>query len=96
MWVNTDKHSETNTNYLKLMRQLNLKSSQEDFIKLNTNVQQDLPVIAMSAEMVHFMTLSHLHNIRVYPKDSRLAAWNKNCKWYTSLPLGAAASLFCE
>jgi hypothetical protein len=27
--------------------------------------------------------------MRVYPKVSRLATWNKNCKWYSSLPLGA-------
>jgi hypothetical protein len=25
-----------------------------------------------------------------------LAAWSENCKWYNSLPLGAAVSLFCE
>jgi len=32
----------------------------------------------------------------VYPKVSRLAAWSQNCKWYSSLPLGAGVSLFCE
>jgi hypothetical protein len=26
-------------------------------------------------------------NTRVYPKVSGLAAWNENCKWYSSLPL---------
>jgi hypothetical protein len=31
-----------------------------------------------------------------YPKVSGLAAWSENCKWYSSLPLGAVASLFCE
>jgi hypothetical protein len=25
----------------------------------------------------------------VYPKVSGLAAWRENCKWYSSLPLGA-------
>jgi hypothetical protein len=25
----------------------------------------------------------------VYPKVSGLAAWSENCKWYSSLPLGA-------
>jgi hypothetical protein len=30
----------------------------------------------------------------VYPKVSRLAAWSENCKWYSSLPLGAVVSLF--
>jgi hypothetical protein len=32
----------------------------------------------------------------VYPKVSGLAAWSENCKWYSSLPLGAVVSLFCE
>jgi hypothetical protein len=32
----------------------------------------------------------------VYPKFSGLAAWRENCKWYSSLPLGAVVSLFCE
>jgi hypothetical protein len=31
----------------------------------------------------------------VYPKVSGLAAWSDNCKWYSSLPLGAVVSLFC-
>jgi hypothetical protein len=33
---------------------------------------------------------------RVYPKVSGLAVWSENCKWYSSLPLGAIASLFGE
>jgi hypothetical protein len=33
---------------------------------------------------------------RVYPKVSGLAAWSENCKCYSSLPLGAVVSLFCE
>jgi len=32
----------------------------------------------------------------VYQKVSALAAWSKNCKWYSCLQLGAAVSLFCE
>jgi len=32
----------------------------------------------------------------VYPKVSRLAACNENCKWYSSLPLGAVMLLFWE
>jgi len=32
---------------------------------------------------------------RVYPKVSWLAARSENYKWYSSLPLGAVASLFC-
>jgi len=33
---------------------------------------------------------------KVYPKVSGLVPWNENCKWYSSLPLGAVVSLFCE
>jgi hypothetical protein len=33
---------------------------------------------------------------RVYPEVSGLAVWSENCKWYSSLPLGAVVSLFCE
>jgi len=33
---------------------------------------------------------------KVYPKVSGLAAWSQNCKWYSSLPLGAVVSHFCE
>jgi hypothetical protein len=29
---------------------------------------------------------------RVYPKVSGLATWSENCKWYSSLPLGAVVS----
>jgi hypothetical protein len=31
----------------------------------------------------------------VYPKVSGLATWIENCKWYSSLELGAVVSLFC-
>jgi hypothetical protein len=33
---------------------------------------------------------------RMYPKVSGLAAWSEKCKWYSSLPVGAVLSLFCE
>jgi len=33
---------------------------------------------------------------RVNPKVSVLAASDENCKWYSSLPLDAVVSLFCE
>jgi L-ribulose-5-phosphate 3-epimerase UlaE len=29
--------------------------------------------------------------MRVYPKVPGLAAWSENCKWYSSLPVGAVA-----
>jgi hypothetical protein len=35
-------------------------------------------------------------HVRVYPYVSGLAAWNENCKQYSSLPLGAVVSLFSE
>jgi len=31
----------------------------------------------------------NLRTTRLYPKVSGLAAWSENCKWYSSLPLGA-------
>jgi hypothetical protein len=34
-------------------------------------------------------------NTGVYLKVSGLATWSENCKWYSSLPLGAVVSLFC-
>jgi hypothetical protein len=37
-----------------------------------------------------------LRYMRVYPKVSGLAALSENCKWHSSLPLGAVVSLFCE
>jgi len=32
----------------------------------------------------------------VYRKVTGLAFWSENCKWYSSLPLGAVVSLFYE
>jgi hypothetical protein len=34
------------------------------------------------------------YGMRVYPKVSGLAAWRKNCKWYSSLPLSSVILLF--
>jgi hypothetical protein len=43
------------------------------------------------------MTFSHIiHHTRVNPKVFGLAAWSENSKWYSSLPLGAVVSQFCE
>jgi hypothetical protein len=33
---------------------------------------------------------------RAYPKVSGLSAWTEDCKWYSSLPLGAVVSLYCD
>jgi len=43
----------------------------------------------------HTHTHTHTHT-RVYPKVSGLATWSEKCKCYSSLPLGAVVSLFCE
>jgi hypothetical protein len=37
-----------------------------------------------------------LQHTRMYPKVSGLAAWSENYKYYSSLPVGAVESLFCE
>jgi hypothetical protein len=42
------------------------------------------------------INMSPTISTRVYPKVSGLAAWSKNSKWYSSLPLGAVVSLLCE
>jgi hypothetical protein len=34
--------------------------------------------------------------MRVYPKVSGLTTLSKNCKWYSSVQLGAVLLLFCE
>jgi hypothetical protein len=48
---------------------------------------------------VHTYIHTHTHTYtytRVYPKVSGLAIWSENCKRYSSLPQGAALSLFCK
>jgi hypothetical protein len=47
--------------------------------------------------VIHICVHTHIHiHTTVYPKVSGLVAWSENCKWYSSLPLGAVVSLFCE
>jgi hypothetical protein len=53
------------------------------------------PIIQPVAQRYTDWAITALHT-RVYPKISGLAAWRGNCKWYSSLPLGAVLSLFCE
>jgi hypothetical protein len=50
------------------------------FSKQNLDCIKELSVIFISVILVC---------TRVYPKVSGLAAWSENCKWYSSLPLGA-------
>jgi hypothetical protein len=45
---------------------------------------------------LHGVVLKEAMDTKVYPKVSELAAWSENCKWYSSLPLGAVVSLFYE
>jgi hypothetical protein len=40
------------------------------------------------------MSILKLLYTRVYPKVLGLATWSENCKWYSSLPIGAVVSLF--
>jgi hypothetical protein len=40
--------------------------------------------------------LARLRHKKVYPKVSGPTAWSEDCKWNTSLPLGAVVSLFRE
>jgi hypothetical protein len=46
--------------------------------------------------VLHSTRFTHENILGVYPKVSGLAAWSENCKWYSSLPLDAVVSLFCE
>jgi hypothetical protein len=49
-----------------------------------------------SSFLLIFTMLHESHVTRAYPKDSGLAAWSENWKWYSSLPLSAVVSLLCE
>jgi hypothetical protein len=73
------------------------------FRDLLTVIDIDAPLfkikIHITDDTVHkcnkFLFLVWLHT-KVYPKVSGLAAWSENCKWFSSLPLGAVVALFCE
>jgi hypothetical protein len=68
------------------------------------------PCENLHRNMKHGMTMYNKHshklgstyeifldvNMRVYSKVSGLVVWSENCKWYSSLPLGADVSLFYE
>jgi hypothetical protein len=49
-----------------------------------------------SLEKVNMSETSAAERSRECPKVSGLAAWSEKRKWYSSLPLGAVVSLFCE
>jgi hypothetical protein len=42
----------------------------------------------------HHVWFDHPNNTLVHPKVSGLATWIENCKWYSSLPVGAVVLLF--
>jgi len=50
------------------------------------NRQQTLPFTSFPTYHSHPSS----HRTGVYPKVSGLADWSENCKWYSSLPLGAS------
>jgi hypothetical protein len=52
-------------------------------------------IIIMAAAATFYDSVLSLYTI-VYPKFSGLAAWSENYKWYSSLPLDAVVSLFCQ
>jgi hypothetical protein len=45
---------------------------------------------------IYLAFIINVTNMSVYPEVSGLAVWSENCKWYSSLPLGAVVLLFCE
>jgi hypothetical protein len=50
----------------------------------------------MFTMMMKMLWVDRQTDTTVYPKVSVLAAWSKNCKWYSSLQQVAVVSLFCE
>jgi hypothetical protein len=62
------------------------------YVNVNFHVMF-LPAAVTSVNKCRTYPLKHT---RVYPKVSGLAAWIENCEWYSSLPIGAVISLFCE
>jgi hypothetical protein len=74
-------------NIEKKMCRKTVKSQKHTYIVSFTISHQEL--------FVNTHTHTHIHT-KVYPNVSGLAAWSENCKWYSSLPLGAVISLFGE
>jgi hypothetical protein len=55
-------------------------------IKFSLDCKCDIPIMRYFSNRIY----------EGYPKVSGLAAWSENCKCYSSLPIGAVISLFCE
>jgi hypothetical protein len=62
--------------------------------------QNPTEIICLVSILTQFVSCNHevLHcrSICMRMYVSGLAAWSENCKWYSSLPLCAVVSLFCE
>jgi hypothetical protein len=67
-------------------------------VKLNTESKKGSNLVAVSRTSINCLDSGYIlwQYRRVYPKVSGLASWSENCKWYSSQPLGAIVSLFCE
>jgi len=52
--------------------------------------------VIVISQISRILFSSFVSSKRVYPKVSGLAARSENCRWYSSLPLGAVVSLFRE
>jgi hypothetical protein len=74
----------------------NLSTSQISVDVLYTRIHNVVRSNASLLQSLLYVTLILIVNTRVYPEVSGLAVWSENCKWYSSLPLGAVVSLFCE
>jgi hypothetical protein len=64
---------------------------------VNWNCSRDSKnVLPVTSSSIVVKISVNANNTTVYPKVSGLVAWSDNCKWYSSLPLGAIVSLVCE
>jgi len=70
-----------------LQTKARLEEQQKQLERQTGHLQTEQVQVRGSANCMHMM---------VYPKVSGLAARSENCEWYSSLPLGAIVSLFCE
>jgi hypothetical protein len=58
--------------------------------------QRSAHLFAISFATIVALIKAQISRLYVYPKVSGLAALSENCKCYSSLPLDAVVSLFCE
>jgi hypothetical protein len=75
--------------YLNLREEWNLHVF-ESLVLRGTFVSKELEEFYVKRNFVIRIDMT------MYPKVSGLAAWSENCKWHSSLPLGAVLPLFCE